>query len=147
MTASESLSLPEARQEDLRAIRAFVASSARALGADDQVVDDLVQAVDESATNVLRHGYQGMPGRIEIGVRREGPDLVVEIRDEAPVFDPTRFAVGDLERPLADRPPGGFGIHLTRVCVDRVTHSTRTPAGNELVLVRTLASPAEERTS
>ena len=125
MPTARSLQLPEARQEDLRAIREFVGGAARSLGADDATADDLVQAVDESATNVIRHGYQGMPGRIEVAVEREGPDLIVAIRDEAPPFDPTGYQVHDLAAPLADRRLGGFGIHLTRECVDRVSHAER----------------------
>lgn len=141
MPPARLLQLPEARQEDLRTIRAFVGTNVRALGADDAMADDLVQAVDESATNVLRHGYRGLPGRIEIAVDRDGPELLIVIRDEAPTFDPTGHEVHDLDAPLADRRPGGFGIHLTRECTDRVTHAGREPAGNELVLMRRLDPP------
>ena len=109
------------------------------------MADDLVQAVDESATNILRHGYRDRPGRIEIGVARAGDELTVTIRDEAPAFDPTGHTVHDLEAPLADRRLGGFGIHLARQCTDRVTHAALVPAGNELVLMRRLepAVPAD----
>jgi len=147
VTATRSLHLPEARQEDLRAIRAFVGDAARSLGAQDAVADDVVQAVDESATNVIRHGYRGMPGRLEVAVERDGPDLIVAIRDDAPPFDPTDFVIQDLDTPLAGRRPGGFGIHLTRTCVDRVTHTGRAPAGNELILIRRLEHPTQERTT
>lgn len=145
MTAARSLQLPEARREDLRAIRAFVADAARSMGADDTTTDDLIQAVDESATNILRHGYRDLPGRIEVAVERSGPDLIVALRDDAPPFDPTAFAVQDLGAPLEGRRPGGFGIHLTRTCVDRVTHARRSPAGNELTLIRHLEPPTQER--
>lgn len=138
MPPARVLNLPEARQEDLRAIRQFVDVSARELGADESTVIDLVQAVDESATNVLRHGYRGLPGRIEIAVDRDDGELTVAIRDDAPTFDPTEYQVHDLEAPLADRRLGGFGIHLTRECTDRVTHAGREPTGNELVLMRRL---------
>lgn len=141
MPPARQLQLPEARQEDLRTIREFVGSNARELGADDAMADDLVQAVDESATNVLRHGYRGLPGRIEISVDRVGQELTVAIRDEAPAFDPTGYTVHDLEAPLADRRLGGFGIHLTRECTDRVNHAALVPIGNELVLMRRLDSP------
>jgi serine/threonine-protein kinase RsbW len=143
---TRTLQLPEARVEDLRAIREFVLREARSLGADEAVADDLVQAVDESATNIIRHGYRGLPGRLEVAVGRDGPDLVIAMRDDAPPFDPTRYTVGALDRPLAARRPGGFGIHLTRSCVDRVSHTRRDPAGNELTLVRHLDPPTEERT-
>lgn len=150
MPSARSLQLPEARQEDLRAIREFVRGAALDMGAGEVIADDLVQAVDESATNVLRHGYRGMPGRIEVAVERDGPDLCVAIRDDAPPFDPTEYAVHDLDAPLNDRRLGGFGIHLTRVCVDRVVHAERAPTGNELILTRRLEPTdpqPEERTA
>jgi serine/threonine-protein kinase RsbW len=144
VTGGRSLQLPEARTEDLRAIRAFVTDEARSLGADDAIIDDLVQAVDESATNVIRHGYRGLPGRLEVAVERSGAELIIAIRDEAPPFDPTHHPTPDLDEPLATRRPGGFGIHLTRICVDRVTHRERLPQGNELRLVRHLEPPNKE---
>jgi anti-sigma regulatory factor (Ser/Thr protein kinase) len=115
------------------------------MGADGSATDDLVQAVDESVTNVIRHGYQGMPGRLEVFVERRGPDLIVSIRDDAPTFDPTGHDVQDLEVPLTGRRLGGFGIHLTRISVDRVTHRGRTPTGNELRLTRRLDPPTQEQ--
>jgi anti-sigma regulatory factor (Ser/Thr protein kinase) len=138
------LQLPEARAEDLRAIRAFVTLEARSLGADDATIDDLVQAVDESATNVIRHGYRGMPGRLEVAVERSGAELIIALRDEAPPFDPTLHPAPDLEAPLMSRRPGGFGIHLARSCVDRVTHRVRVPQGNELRLIRHLEPSTQE---
>ena len=122
-----------------------MAGAARELGADDAACDDLVQAIDESATNVIRHGYGGLPGRLEVQVDRSGPDLVVALRDEAPPFDPTVYLVHDLDAPLTDRRLGGFGIHLTRTCVDRVTHTGLAPAGNMLTLIRRIDPPTEER--
>lgn len=144
VTASRSLLLSRARREDLGAIRAFVGDAARSLGADDHAAADLVQAVDESATNVLRHGYRDAPGPLEVAVRRDGPDLVVALRDEAPSFDPTAHPTPDLEVPLTARAPGGLGIHLARACVDRVTHTGRAGTGNELVMVRHLQSSTRE---
>ena len=104
--------------------------------------------VGKLAVNASLVGYRGLPGRIEVAVDRSGPELVIAIRDEAPPFDPTGYQVRDLSTPLADRTPGGFGIHLTRSCVDRVTHAERRPTGNELTLVRRLDHqdpPTQER--
>jgi anti-sigma regulatory factor (Ser/Thr protein kinase) len=142
--ARSTLRLPEARQEDLADIRAFVADAARWLGADEEAIEDLVQAVDESATNVIRHGYRGLPGRLDIGMDREGDALVVTLRDEAPPFDPTGWPEPDPERSLAGRAQGGFGIHLTRSCVDLVSHRELDPPGNVLTLVRRLTTPTQE---
>ena len=130
------LRLPHARIDDLREIRDFVGRTARELGADETSSADLVQAVDESATNVLLHGYKGAPGPLDIALERRGGSLAVAVRDQAPTFDPTAWPEPDLTRPLGERAPGGLGIHLTRASVDRVEHEVVEPEGNQLTLVR-----------
>ena len=93
-------------------------------------------AVDESATNVLLHGYKGAPGPLDIALERRGGSLAVAVRDRAPAFDPTTWPEPDLTRPLGERPPGGLGIHLARASVDRIEHEAVEPEGNQLTLVR-----------
>jgi anti-sigma regulatory factor (Ser/Thr protein kinase) len=132
------LRLPLAGIDDLRTIRDFVRHNARALGADEASSADLVQAVDESATNVLLHGYRGEPGPLDIALERRGSSMAVALRDQAPPFDPTAWPDPDLDRPLAKRSPGGLGIHLTRASVDDIEHERVVPTGNQLTLVRSL---------
>ena len=60
------------------------------------------------------------------------------IRDEAPAFDPTTWPTPDLDAPLDRRPAGKMGIHLTRLCVDRMEHRVRQGGGNELQLAISL---------
>ena len=44
------------------------------LGADPTLVPDVVQAVDESVTNIIEHGYRGRPGIVEVEVREDRRD-------------------------------------------------------------------------
>jgi serine/threonine-protein kinase RsbW len=134
------LTVPAAGLADLAAIRTFICDAAAEVDLPPEAVDDLVCAVDEAATNVIRHGYDGAPGPIEVEVTREGSTLVVRLRDAAPLFDPTTYPSPDLELGLDERRPGGFGIHLTRTSVDRVEHRPGAPAGNELTLVKSMAA-------
>jgi anti-sigma regulatory factor (Ser/Thr protein kinase) len=134
--AGRSLRLPLAGLDDLRTIREFVSRTARELGADEPTSSDLVQAVDESATNVLLHGYRGAPGPLDIALERRHGSLAVVVRDRAPAFDPTAWPEPDLMRPLGERAPGGLGIHLARASVDRIEHEAVEPVGNQLTLVR-----------
>ena len=53
---------------------------------------DLILAVNEVATNIVVHGYRGQPGAIEIELRRQGDAIEIRLRDQAPLFDPTRCA-------------------------------------------------------
>jgi anti-sigma regulatory factor (Ser/Thr protein kinase) len=105
-----------------------------------------VQAVDESATNVLLHGYKGVPGPLDIVLERRDGSVAVSVRDQGPPFDPTTWPEPDLDRPLAGRTPGGLGIHLTRASVDSIEHESVEPTGNQLTLVRSLEPGSREAT-
>jgi serine/threonine-protein kinase RsbW len=119
---------------NLAVIRRFVEETATALKADRDAIDDMTQAVDESATNIIVHGYRGRTGHIEIEVTQEGNMLVVRLRDQCPLFDPTRAPPPDLTLPLERRRLGGLGIHLTRQFTDSLTYRITFEGGNELTL-------------
>lgn len=120
---------------ELAAVREFIRRQARAAGADPVAVHDVVQAVDESVTNAIEHGYAGSPGTVEVEVDRAGRSLIVRLRDQAPPFDPTLVSTPDTTLPLEHRPLGGMGVFLTRELTDAVTYR-RTRDGNELTLVK-----------
>jgi serine/threonine-protein kinase RsbW len=128
----------------LAALRAMVRSAAIEAGADPADVGDLVQSVDETATNAIVHGHAGRPGWIEVTVAVEGDRMVVTIEDDAPPFDPTTVPAPDLSVPPERRRPGGMGVHLARTCVEEMTHRTRPGGGNILTLVSRLDRRAKE---
>jgi serine/threonine-protein kinase RsbW len=135
----------DAAVERLAAVRAFVRSAATAFGASEDALVDLVQAVDEAATNVIVHGYAGQPGAIDLSIEQRGSDIVVTLADACPPFDPTAVPEPDLSVPPEDRRPGGMGVHLIRIATDGFDHRSRGSWGNVLTLVRTLgAREAEE---
>ncbi len=130
-----------AELNNLAAVRRFVQETAAALGASTAATDNLVLAVDESATNIIEHGYRGQPGEIEIEIGRAEDTVVIHLRDQAPPFDPTRLPNPDLTLPLDQRPIGGLGIFLTRHIVDAVTYRPTSQGGNELTLIKKVDSP------
>ena len=107
---------------------------------------DLVQAVDEAATNVIIHGYRGQPGWLDVAAERVGDTIVITLEDEAPLMDPTVVPEPDLSVPPDRRKPGGMGIHLMRMATDRLQHAPRPGGGNILTMARRLdPRPKEER--
>jgi serine/threonine-protein kinase RsbW len=99
----------DARVANLAAIRHFVLAEAEAEGVSREAASDMIQAVDEAVTNIIVHGYRGMPGSIEVELRVDGNALTVRLRDTAPAFDPTTVPAPDLDSPLHLRPLGGLG--------------------------------------
>jgi serine/threonine-protein kinase RsbW len=122
--------------KNLSDIRSFVQEQATALQVDPDMVADIILAVDESATNIIEHGYDGQPGEVEIEVRQEGKAMVICLRDQAPLFDPTHLPSPDVNLPLDKRPLGGVGVYLTRHMMDEVSYRVTPQGGNELTLVK-----------
>lgn len=121
---------------ELAAVRSFVETQAGALRVTPNAVYDLVLAANEIATNMVVHGYRGQPGTIEVELRPEGDTVAIVLRDQAPPFDPTQAPTPDITVPLALRPPGGMGIHLTRGLTDLITHRLSPGGGNEVTLIK-----------
>jgi len=127
-------------------IRALVREVAIEGGAPPVCLDDLVQAVDEAATNIVVHGYGHQGGPIDVDARVEDERVVIELRDRAPTFDPTEVPEPDLSIPPLQRRPGGMGLHLIRLATDSMTYRPRAGGGNILTLTRSLdPRPKEER--
>ena len=130
----------------LAEVRELVRDVADAADAPVACMDDLVQAVDEAASNIVRHGYAGAPGWIDVAAELVDDRIVVTLEDEAPPFDPTTVAEPDLTVPPEHRRPGGMGVHLTRLAMDTIEHSPRPGGGNILAMTRRLdPRPKEER--
>jgi serine/threonine-protein kinase RsbW len=144
MTAFERRLRIPAELGRLAELRAFVREVTRSAGARPDAVDDLVQAVDEAATNAITHGYAGRSGSLEVSVTVAGPDLLITLEDEAPRFDPTGLPDPDMAVPALTRGPGGMGIRLMRLACDDVAYRPREGGGNILTLRRALAPRLKE---
>jgi serine/threonine-protein kinase RsbW len=131
----------DARVEELARVRDFVRRRCADLGAGGGSTADVVQAVDESVTNVIVHGYGGRAGRIEVEIDEgPGPAVVAVIRDSAPVFDPTSVPAPDMERPIEARLAGGMGVYLMREAMDEIRHRVLPDGRNELTMTKRIDS-------
>lgn len=126
----------DAEVDALAEVRRFVRSAAAQAGAPDDCLADIVQAVDEAATNAIVHGYAGAPGWLEVAASLDDGRFVVRLEDAAPEFDPTTVPEPDLSVPPMARRPGGMGIHLMRACTDELSHRPRPGGGNILTLAQ-----------
>ena len=102
--------LPFTRR-DLQLVRAFVGDRARLAGFDDGRTADLVLAVNELASNTIRHG--GGYGLLRTW--RENGSLLVEVADEGHIDDP----LAGRER-APDLDGGGRGLWLVNHLCDLV---------------------------
>lgn len=140
-----ALSIP-ADVRELERLRQFFEATSAELGADADAALDMLVALNEVATNVIVHGYRGQPGTVDVLVRPTGADLVVQLRDSAPPFDPTTVPPPRTDLPLEQRRPGGMGLLLTRHYTDELRYGVTPDGGNELTLVKrgVLSAPPKE---
>ena len=137
---SDPAVLPEVRD----AIRAW----ARRLGWTDEHISDIVLAVDEALTNVIRHGYDSQPGNdIELRARtardrRRGQFIEVRIRDFGKQVPLDKICGRDLN----DVRPGGLGVHIIRsiMCVAEYSHAH---GGGMCLVMRKYKRPATNNPS
>ena len=106
----------------LRDVRAFVTHHAAAAGFDAERTSDVVLAVNEVATNSLRHGGQ----RGTLTVWQEGATLICEVHDTGQITDP--LAGRRIPSPAA---VGGYGLWLVNHLCDLV--QVRTGPGGSVV--------------
>jgi serine/threonine-protein kinase RsbW len=126
----------EARRQNLRTIREFIAETCVAAGGEAALCFDLKSAVDEACTNIIEHGYREEPGPIEISFEEDGDRLVVMITDWGGSFSPADVREPDLSASWKERSTGGLGWHLIRRMVDEVDYASGGARGNRLVLVK-----------
>jgi serine/threonine-protein kinase RsbW len=85
-------------------------------GLEDEVGFELNLVLEELFTNSIRHGgCEGMERAVSIALRAaEGREVMVTYADRGRPFNPLDAAPAQVDLPLADRVPGGLGIHLVR---------------------------------
>lgn len=91
-----------------------------AAGVGDQHRMPVQFAVEELFTNLVKYSEGGTQD-IRIALKRETGRLIVSLTDfDVPRFDIRAVADVDVTRDIADRKPGGLGIHLLKRMVDDV---------------------------
>jgi len=85
---------------------------------------NVLLAVQEMVTNVIRHGYHGdedQPILVEFAADGEG--MWIEIRDRGPAFNPAHVSVCPPGGDSVPRAEGGYGIMITRTVMDEFDYA------------------------
>lgn len=132
-----------ARYEELRLLRErfrhFTTLTDFPLG--ESGADEILLALDEAATNILRHGYQvpspeaevgeTFPGIVDVEYSIEGHQLLIRIWDDGVPREEESF------ESLPPRTPGesGMGLEIMRHIMDELSFE-RTEEGRNLLVMR-----------
>ena len=104
----------------------------------------LMVVLDEAMSNVMRHALPGVPagGReILVKVRRLAGSVELEVIDDGAAFDPTRPAVLQRAKRIADRQEGDVGLLFIRTLMDDVRY-VRQDGRNHFTMCKRLAIAA-----
>lgn len=133
----EGLTLP-GNLDSLKPLRDYVTAAAEAAGLDRIKLNRLRLAVDEIASNSIMHGYQeaGLEGHLYVSAELSDGSLRIVLEDEGNPFDPSDTPTPDhVDLPLAERPIGGLGIHLTLQGVDEFSYERAGNRNRNIFLV------------
>jgi len=96
-------------------------------------------ALEEVFTNIVRYGFaDNRTHQIAVRLQCDRHRIRIQVDDDGRRFNPLLAPQVDTGAPLAERRPGGLGIHLVRRLLDEVRYQRRK-AGNRLILVKRLA--------
>lgn len=124
MHATQTLSVPGTLPGVRQAVHAFERFG-RAHGLPHGATWRFPLALDEILSNIVRHGFGGRHGAIDLTFSVDGEFVVVEIVDQADAFNPLLAPPPDTCGSLEDRKPGGLGIALVRQLMDDTWYERR----------------------
>ncbi len=133
-----TLELHATPEEVMRAVEAL-----QAFGETRQVpaktLFGLAVALEECGSNIVNHALQRDANRtFRVTFLHTGSEMIIELRDPGPEFDPTRIPERQPAADEDDRPPGGWGVQLVRRYTDTQSH-TRETGENVLRLTKRLS--------
>jgi anti-sigma regulatory factor (Ser/Thr protein kinase) len=103
----------------LRAVCQCLETTRRMTGLEWRVVT----AFNEAFNNIVKHGYAGTDGDIEVQVDVEDERLVVRMTDDGPAFDFDASGTHDEPPPFDQLDEGGMGLYLIRKAVTEVRYA------------------------
>lgn len=87
---------------------------------------NVLLALQEMVTNVLRHGYHLDESKpVEIAFEVGNDQLCIELRDRGEPFDPLSFDSAGADAEEMPTKAGGFGIHIARMVMDELAYERR----------------------
>ncbi len=116
-----------------QAVRAYLMT----FGLAEERVDDIVLAVDEACSNVIRHAYDGRcDQRYDVSLSSSKEWVEIELHDTGEAVPEALLSPAGFERPkeLAEVSPGGLGIGLIFKTCDKVNFTRTEDHSNSVSL-------------
>jgi len=129
----------KSRTENLSEIRDFVSGNARAADIPEVTVENIILAVDEACTNIIKHAYNLSPeGEIIIKIDYDEEKFMVTIIDYGKSFKPDRVPLPDLQKYYREHRVGGLGMYLMKSLMDDVEYISIPGKYNQVLLSKNI---------
>ena len=129
----------KSRTNNLSAIRDFVYAAAAEIGIPSEVIDNIILAVDEACTNIIKHAYKSYPeGEITIKIKYTDKKFTIVIIDHGTPFQPETIPDPDLQKYYRQHRIGGLGMYLMKSLMDEVKYVSVPGKYNQVMLSKNL---------
>ena len=129
----------KSRTENLSLIRDFVSISAAEAGLLPEVVENIILAVDEACTNIIKHAYKSFPdGELIVKTKSTNNKFIISITDYGKSFEPDAIPEPDLQKYYRQKRVGGLGMYLMKTLMDDVKYVSIPGKHNEVLLSKNL---------
>lgn len=123
--------------KNLHLIRNFVEQAALNSGIERSKADEIVLAVDEACTNIIKYTYK-LEDKHKISVKtfNKNNEFIVEITYRGKGFDPNKVKSPDIREYFKKYRVGGLGIPLMRKFMNKIEYNYIKPNLNKLILIK-----------
>ena len=133
--------LIKSRTENLTTVREFVSLAVEEVNIPQDIAGDIVLAVDEACTNIIKHAYKFFPdGDITIQLKYSEKNIKVKITDHGASFSPESVPTPDLKKYFEEKRVGGLVMYLMKSLMDEVHYKSVPGKYNQVLLTKKLNS-------
>jgi len=119
----------KSKTENLSEIRDFVSTNAEKAGIESSTIDNIILAVDEACTNIIKHAYKLSP---------QG-EIIIKI-DYGKSCEPESIPQPDLRKYYREHRVGGLGMYLMKSLMDDVKYTSIPGKYNQVLLRKNIRS-------
>lgn len=131
----------KSKTENLSEIRDFVSANAHQAGISSETIDNIILAVDEACTNIIKHAYKLSPqGEIIVRIDYDETKFTVTIIDYGKSFEPNKVPLPDLQKYYREHRVGGLGMYLIKSLMDDVEYISVPGKYNQVLLSKNIKS-------
>jgi len=131
----------KSKTENLSEIRDFVSTNAEKAGIESSTIDNIILAVDEACTNIIKHAYKLSPqGEIFIKIDYDHEKFIITIIDYGKSFEPESIPQPDLRKYYREHRVGGLGMYLMKSLMDDVKYTSIPGKYNQVLLRKNIRS-------